>query len=36
VLYYRLDGTASYWNGMVPLMMDAFVMAVFLGVLAVS
>ena len=36
VLYYRLDGTASYWNGMVPLMMDAFVMAIFLGVLAVS
>jgi len=36
VLYYRLDETASYWNGMVPLMTDAFVMAVFLGVLAVS
>jgi hypothetical protein len=36
VLYYRLDETASYWNGMVPLTTDAFVMAVFLGVLAVS
>ncbi len=36
VLYYRLDGTARYWSGMVPLATDAFVMAVFLGVLAVS
>ena len=36
MLYYRLDETASYWNGMVPLTTDAFVMAVFLGVLAVS
>jgi hypothetical protein len=36
VLYFRLDGMSSYWDGMVPLMMDAFVMAVFLGVLAVS
>jgi hypothetical protein len=35
VLYYRLDKTASYWIGMIPLIMDAFVMAVFLGVLAV-
>jgi hypothetical protein len=36
VLYYRLDGMSSYWDGMVPLITDAFVMAVFLGVLAVS
>lgn len=36
ILYYRLDGTASYWAGMIPLIMDAFVMSVFLGVLAVS
>ncbi len=36
VLYYRLDETARYWNGMVPLAADAFVIAVFLGVLAVS
>ncbi|MBK5261791.1 MAG: hypothetical protein JJE17_04350 [Peptostreptococcaceae bacterium] len=35
ILYYRLDGTASYWAGMIPLIMDAFVMSVFLGVLAV-
>lgn len=35
VLYYRLDKTASYWIGMIPLIMDAFVMAVFLGMLAV-
>jgi hypothetical protein len=36
VLYYRLDETASYLSGMVPLTTDAFVMAVFLVVLAVS
>lgn len=36
ILYYRLDGTASYWDGMIPLIMDAFVTSVFLGVLAVS
>jgi hypothetical protein len=36
VLYYRLDETARYWNGMIPLTTDAFVMAVFLWVLAVS
>ena len=36
VLYYRLNGTASYLDGMVPLMVDAFIMALFLGVLAVS
>ncbi|EGW37166.1 hypothetical protein [Desulfosporosinus sp. OT] len=36
VLYYRLDGMSSYWDGMVPLITDSFVMAVFLGVLAVS
>lgn len=31
VLYYRLDKTASYWAGIIPLMIDAFVIAVFLG-----
>jgi hypothetical protein len=36
VLYYRLDETASYRAGMVPLSTDAFVMAVFLVLLAVS
>ncbi len=36
VLYYRLDEAARYWSGMVPLAAAALVMAVFLGVLAVS
>jgi len=36
VLYYRLEGKAGYWDGMAPLLIDASVMAVFLGVLAVS
>jgi len=36
MLYYRLDGMSSYWDGMVPLITDSFVMAVFLGVLAIS
>lgn len=36
LLYYRLGGMAGYWDGMVPLIMDAFVLTVFLGVLAVS
>jgi hypothetical protein len=36
VLYYRLEGTASYRDGMVPLIADAFVMAVFAAVMAVS
>ncbi len=36
ILYYRLDGTARYWIGMVPLMTDALVMAVFLVLLAAS
>lgn len=36
VLYYRLDGTASYIDGMIPLATDAVVIAVILGVLALS
>jgi len=36
VIYYHLDKTASYWDGMVPLIMDAFVMVVFLRALIVS
>jgi hypothetical protein len=36
VLYYRLDGMARYWDGMIPLILAVFVMAVFLGALAVS
>ena len=33
VLYYRLDGMASYRDGMVPLITDAFAMVIFLGAL---
>ena len=36
VPYYRLDETAGYWSGMVPLTTDALVMAVLLGAMAVS
>jgi hypothetical protein len=36
VLYYSLDETASFRVGMVPLVTDAFVTAVFLGMLALS
>lgn len=36
MLYYRLDKTASYWNGMIPLATDAVVMAVFQVMLALS
>jgi len=36
VLYYRMEGTAGYRDGLTPLLIDASVMAVFLGVLAVS
>jgi len=36
ILYYRLEGTAGYRDGMVPLIVDASVTAVFLGVTAVS
>jgi hypothetical protein len=36
VLYYRLEGIASYRDGMIPLIVDAIVMAVFVGMLAVS
>lgn len=36
VLYYRLGGAAGYRDGMIPLLTDALVMAVFLGTLAVS
>jgi hypothetical protein len=35
MLHYRLDITARYWNGMIPLITDAVVMAVFLVVLAI-
>lgn len=36
VLYYRLDQTAAYWDGMVPIAVDAVVAVIFAGVLAVS
>ncbi|WP_434509754.1 hypothetical protein [Desulfitobacterium sp. AusDCA] len=36
LLYFRLEGMPSYWDGMVPLIMDALVVAVFLGVMAGS
>ncbi len=36
VLYYRLDKTASYWVGIVPLATDTFVLVVFLVMLVVS
>ncbi|MBN2534553.1 MAG: hypothetical protein JXB88_16840 [Spirochaetales bacterium] len=36
MLYYRLDKTASYRSGMIPLAADALVMTVFLAVLAIS
>ena len=36
VLYYRLEGTASYRDGMIPLISDAVVMAVFAGVMVFS
>jgi hypothetical protein len=29
VLYYRLNGKASYWTGLIPLITAAFVMMVF-------
>jgi hypothetical protein len=36
VLYYRLTGMASYYDGMIPLISAAFVTMVFLGITAVS
>lgn len=36
VLYYRLDEATSYWIGMVPLSTAGLVIAVILGVLAIS
>lgn len=34
LLYFRLTGMPSYWDGMIPLITDALVAAVFLGVMA--
>lgn len=36
VLHYRLDETSRYWNGLIPLIVDGGVVAVFLTVLASS
>ena len=36
VLYYRLDGFPSFWDGFIPLAVDAVVVAVFLSVQATS
>jgi len=36
VLYYRLDGMPSFWDGFIPLAVDAVVVAVFLSLQATS
>ena len=36
VLHYRLDETARFWNGLIPLIVDAGVVTVLLAMLALS
>jgi hypothetical protein len=36
ILYYRLDETSRFWNGLIPLIVDAGVVTVFLALLALS
>lgn len=36
ILHYRLDETARFWNGLIPLIVDTGVVIVFLAVLALS
>ena len=36
VLHYRLEEPARFWNGLIPLIVDAGAVAVFLSVLALS
>jgi len=36
ILYYRLDEISRFWNGLMPLIMDAGVVTVFLVILALS
>lgn len=36
ILHYRLDESPRFWNGLIPLMVDAGVVTVFLAVLALS
>jgi len=34
ILYYRLDEVSRFWNGLIPLIVDAGVVTVFLAMLA--
>jgi hypothetical protein len=36
ILHYRLDEPARFWNGLIPLIVDGGVVAVFLAMLALS
>jgi hypothetical protein len=36
VLHYHLDEVSRFWNGLIPLVVDAGVVAVFLAILALS
>jgi hypothetical protein len=36
ILHYRLDETSRFWNGLIPLIVDAGVVTVFLAMLALS
>jgi hypothetical protein len=36
ILHYRLDEISRFWNGLIPLIVDAGVMTVFLAMLALS
>jgi hypothetical protein len=36
ILHYRLDEISRFWNGLIPLIVDAGVVTVFLAVLALS
>jgi len=36
ILYYRLDEISRFWNGLIPLIVDAGVVTVFLMMLALS
>lgn len=36
ILHYRLDEISRFWNGLIPLVIDVGVVAIFLAVLALS
>ena len=36
ILHYRFDETLRFWNGLIPLVVDAGVVTAFLAVLALS